>query len=559
MEIRVDGSLSSTSTPKDCHAICEPSGKREYHSTKIDREETKGAKKIEDQREANAIERLLLADDPHDRRVIENCHPPGHVNPTPAGKYNLVAIGAGAAGLVSAGGAGLLGAKAAIIERALMGGDCLNVGCVPSKALIRAARAVYDLRMAKEFGVHLIAEPQINFAEAMERMRRLRARVSPNDSVSRFQNELGVDVYLGDARFVGPAEIEVGGKCLEFDRAVIATGGRPVELPIPGLKETGYFTNENIFKLTELPRRVAMIGGGAVGCELAQAFLRFGGRVTIINDVARILPREDADAVAIVHRQLEREGATIINWAMITRVERRGDDKIIVFFSNGEESEVSCDAILSAAGRAPNVEGLNLEAAGVDYSREGVIVDDYLRTSNPRVYAAGDACSKFKFTHAADAMARAALRNALFFGRAKMSAMVMPWVIYTDPEVAHVGLYEAEARAAGFDVATITESFEDVDRAILDGEEDGFARVHYDRRTGKILGGTIVARHAGEMIGELTLAITNGLKMGALADAIHPYPTRAEALRKIGDAYNRARLTPTLRKTFRKWFAWRRK
>ncbi len=551
--------MSSTSAPKDCHAICRPSGKREYHSTKIDQEETKGAKKIEDQRDANAIERLLLADDPHDRRVIENCHPPGHVNPTPAGKYNLVAIGAGAAGLVSAGGAGLLGAKAAIIERALMGGDCLNVGCVPSKALIRAARAVYDLRMAEEFGVRLTAEPQINFAEAMERMRRLRARVSPNDSVSRFQNEFGVDVYFGDARFVGPAEIEVGGKCLEFDRAVITTGGRPVELPIPGLKETGYFTNENIFKLTELPRRVAVIGGGAVGCELAQAFLRFGGRVTIINDVARILPREDADAVAIVHRQLEREGATIINWAMITRVERRGDDKIIVFFSNGEESEVSCDAILSAAGRAPNVEGLNLEVAGVDYSREGVIVDDYLRTTNPRVYAAGDVCSKFKFTHAADAMARAALRNALFFGRARASAMVMPWVIYTDPEVAHAGLYAADARAAGFDVATITESFEDVDRAILDGEEEGFARVHYDRGTGKILGGTIVARHAGEMIGELTLAITNGLKMGALADAIHPYPTQAEALRKIGDAYNRARLTPALRKIFRKWFAWRRK
>jgi pyruvate/2-oxoglutarate dehydrogenase complex dihydrolipoamide dehydrogenase (E3) component len=502
---------------------------------------------------------MLLADDPHDRRVIENCHPPGHVNPTPAGKYNLVAIGAGAAGLVSAGGAGFLGAKAAIIERALMGGDCLNVGCVPSKALIRAARAVYDLRTAKEFGVRLTAEPQVNFAEAMERMRRLRARISPNDSVARFQSEFGVDVYLGAAGFVGPDEIEVDGKRLRFDRAVIATGGRPAELPIPGLQETGFFTNENVFKLTELPRRLAVIGGGAVGCELAQAFLRFGGRVTIINDVARILSGEDADAVAIVHRQLEREGGTIINRAKITRVERRGADKVIIYSRDGEESEVSCDAILTAAGRAPNVEGLNLEAAGVDHSRDGVIVDDYLRTSNPRIYAAGDVCSKFKFTHAADAMARAALRNALFFGRARMSAMVMPWVIYTDPEVAHAGLYEAEARAAGFDVATITESFEDVDRAILDGEEEGFARVHYDRKAGKILGGTIVARHAGEMIGELTLAITNGLKMGALAGAIHPYPTQAEALRKIGDAYNRARLTPGLRNIFRRWFAWRRK
>ncbi len=506
----------------------------------------------------DAIGRMMLVDNEHDLRLIENCHPPDYVNPTPTGKYNLIAIGAGAAGLVCAGGAGAFGAKAAIIERALMGGDCLNVGCVPSKAVIRAARAVYDLRMAKEFGVHIAAEPQINFAEAMERMRRLRAAISPNDSVARFRNEFGVDVYLGDARFVGPSEIEVDGKRLGFNRAVIATGGRPMELPIPGLKEAGYFTNENIFKLTELPRRLAVIGGGAIGCELAQAFLRFGSRITIINDVARILSREDADAAAIIHRQFEREGMTIINRSKITRVERRGADKAIVYLRDGAEYEVLCDAILSAAGRAPNVEGLNLEAAGVNYSRDGVIVDDYLRTSNPRIYAAGDICSKFKFTHAADAMARAALRNALFFGRAKLSAMIMPWVTYTDPEVAHAAFYEADARAAGFDVATITESFEDVDRAILDGESEGFARVHYDRRSGKILGGAIVARHAGEMIGELTLAITSGLKMGALSATIHPYPTQAEALRKIGDAYNLARITPTLRKIFRKWFAWRR-
>ncbi|MGH9766141.1 MAG: FAD-dependent oxidoreductase, partial [Blastocatellia bacterium] len=326
-------------------------------------------------RHANAVEHFLLTDDPHDRQVIENCHPPDYVNPTPTGKYNLIAIGAGAAGLVSAGGAGALGAKAAIIERALMGGDCLNVGCVPSKAVIRAARAVYDLRMAKEFGIHLTSEPQVAFAEAKERMRRLRARISQNDSVARFINEFGVDVYLGDARFVGPAEIEVDGRRLEFSRAVIATGGRPMELPVPGLKETGYFTNETIFKLTELPRRLAVIGGGAVGCELAQAFLRFGSQVTIINDIAQILPREDAEAAAIVQRQLEREGATIINEAQITRLWLRGADKFLAYSRDGHETELLCDTILSAAGRAPNLEGLNLEAAGVNYSRDGVIVD----------------------------------------------------------------------------------------------------------------------------------------------------------------------------------------
>ncbi len=511
------------------------------------------------QRVSSTIEHMMLMDDPHDRQVIENCHPPHHVNPTPGGKYNLIAIGAGAAGLVSAGGAGSLGAKSALIERALTGGDCLNTGCVPSKAVIRAARAVYDLRIAREFGVHLSAEPQINFAEAMERMRRLRARISWVDSVARFGGKYNVDVYLGDARFTGPSTIEVDGARLEFDRAVIATGGRPAELPIPGLKEAGCHTNETIFKLRELPRRMVVIGGGPIGCELAQAFLRFGSHVTILNDVAHILPREDPDAAAIVHRQLEHEGMTIINQVRILRVEVRGADRAIVFSRDGRESEIVCDLILTAAGRMPNVEGLNLEAAGVRYSGEGVVVDDYLRTSNPRIYAAGDICSKYKFTHAADATARAALRNALFFGRARSSRLVMPWVTYTDPEVAHAGFYETDARVAGYEVATITESFEELDRAILDGEDEGFARVHYDRKTGKILGGTIVARHAGEMISELTLAITGGLKMGALSNTIHPYPTQAEALRKIGDAFNRTRLTPMLQKLFRKWFAWKRR
>jgi pyruvate/2-oxoglutarate dehydrogenase complex dihydrolipoamide dehydrogenase (E3) component len=510
------------------------------------------------ERDSLAIDHILSPENPHDRQVIANCHPPNHINPSPTGKYNLIAIGAGAAGLVSSGGAGGLGAKSALIERVLTGGDCLNTGCVPSKAVIRAARAVYDLRIAEEFGVHHTSEPRIDFAAAMERMRRLRARISFVDAVERIGKKYKIDVYLGDAKFISPSVIEVDGRRLVFDRVVIATGGRPAELPIPGLKEAGFYTNENIFKLTELPRRLAVIGGGPIGCELAQAFQRFGSEVTLINDVAQILPREDRDAAQIIHRRLEREGMTIINQVKILRVERQSSDKVIVYLRDGEETKIVSDVILSAAGRVPNIEGLNLEAAGVTYSRDGVIVDDYLRTSNPRIYAAGDVCSKFKFTHAADAMARIVLRNALFLGRSKMSALVMPWVTYTDPEIAHAGCYEAEAREAGIDVATITEHFEEVDRAILDGEEEGFARVHYDRRTGKILGGTIVARHAGEMISELTLAITHGLKMSALSTTIHPYPTQAEVLRKIGDAYNRTRFSPVLQKIFKRWFEWRR-
>jgi pyruvate/2-oxoglutarate dehydrogenase complex dihydrolipoamide dehydrogenase (E3) component len=347
------------------------------------------------------VSHMTLADDPHDRLMIENCHPPRHVNPVPNGKYNLVAIGAGAAGLVSAGGAGGLGAKAAIVERALMGGDCLVTGCVPSKAVIRAARAVYELRQAKEFGVQLSTEPEIDFAAAMERMRRLRSQISFNDSAARMQEKYGVDVFIGEARFVSPTAIEVSGQRLEFDRAVIATGGRAAELPIPGLKETGCHTNETIFTITELPRRLAVIGGGPIGCELAQAFRRFGSRVTLLNDVEHILPREDRDAAEQVHRQLIAEGMTIINKAKITRVETRGADKVLFYEVSGEQREVVCDVILSAAGRVPNVEGLNLEAAGIAYSREGVTVNDFLQTTNSRVYAAGDICSRFKFTHAA--------------------------------------------------------------------------------------------------------------------------------------------------------------
>jgi pyruvate/2-oxoglutarate dehydrogenase complex dihydrolipoamide dehydrogenase (E3) component len=505
------------------------------------------------------ISHMTLPDDPHDRLMIENCHPPHHVNPIPNGKYNLVAIGAGAAGLVSAGGAGGLGAKAAIIERALMGGDCLVTGCVPSKAVIRAARAVYELRLAREFGVTLSAEPEIDFAAAMERMRRLRSHISVNDSATRMQDKYGVDVFIGEARFVSPTAIEVGGQRLEFDRAVIATGGRAAELPIPGLKEVGCHTNETIFTITELPRRLAVIGGGPIGCELAQAFRRFGSAVTLLNDVEHILPREDRDAAELVNRQLVAEGMTIINKAKITRVETRGADKVIVYELGDEQKEVACDVILSAAGRVPNVEGLNLESAGIEYSRKGVTVNDFLQTTNSRVYAAGDICSQFKFTHAADAMARLVIRNALFFGRAKVSQLVMPWVTYTDPEIAHVGMYEAEAKAAGFDVTTITEKFDDNDRAILDGETEGFARVHYDRRSGTILGGTIVARHAGDIISELTLAVTNKLKAGALSATIHPYPTQASVLQRIGDAYNRTRLSPSVSKVFKQWFAWKRR
>jgi pyruvate/2-oxoglutarate dehydrogenase complex dihydrolipoamide dehydrogenase (E3) component len=301
-----------------------------------------------------------------------------------------------------------------------------------------------------------------------------------------------------------------------------------------------------------------VVGAGPIGCELAQAFQRFGSRVTVLTRGTVILPKEDKDAAEIVWKQMEHDGISIVTGAKLAKARREGQEKILVWKRDGGEETFACDAILIAVGRAPNVEGLGLDAAGVKASRRGIVVDDRLRTTNPRIYAAGDVCSRYKFTHAADAMARIVLANALFYGRRKASALVVPWCTYTDPEIAHVGYYEKDAAAAGFQVRTITESLSRVDRAVLDGEEQGMARVHYDGKTGKILGGTIVAGHAGEMIGELGVAITAGQKMDVLSTTIHPYPTQAEVLKKIGDAYMRAKLTPRVKWIFKKWLAWKR-
>ena len=500
---------------------------------------------------------MLLADDSYDRQLIENCHPPRWSNPTPAGKYNLVVIGGGTAGLVSAAGAAGLGAKVALIERNLLGGDCLNVGCVPSKGVIRAARAAHDARNGAEFGIQIAGEAKIDFAAAMERMRRLRAGISEHDSAERFR-KLGVDVFIGNGRFVDPATIEVDGQRVHFDRAVIATGARAAVPPIIGLHDAGYYTNETIFTLTELPRRLAVIGAGPIGCELAQSFQRFGSQVTLLTDGAEILPREDRDAAAIVRKQINKDGVKIITGARIESATAQNGAKVLSLKVGDKPMELACDAILVSVGRTPNLEGLGLDAAGVRYGMRGVDVDARMRTSNPRVYAAGDVCSRYQFTHAADAMARIVIANALFMSRRKVTDLVMPWCTYTDPEIAHVGYYERDAQAAGFDVATITQPLSAVDRAILDGEPDGFARVHYDKKSGRVLGGTIVARHAGEMLGELTLAITAKQSLGVLSSTIHSYPTQAEALRKIGDAYMRTKLTPTVKKVFAKWLEWRR-
>jgi pyruvate/2-oxoglutarate dehydrogenase complex dihydrolipoamide dehydrogenase (E3) component len=363
-------------------------------------------------------------------------------------------------------------------------------------------------------------------------------------------------VFLGEARFAGPDTVAVGDQTLRFKRAVIATGARAAEPPIDGLAATGYLTNETVFSLTERPARLAVIGAGPIGCELAQTFQRLGCAVTLINDTAQVLNREDRAAAEIIQRRFVADGVRLLLPATVLSARRDGTDKVLRVRHGDGEEDVRVDEILVGAGRAPNVEHLNLEAVGVAYDpRRGVRVDDSLRTANPRIFACGDVCMEWKFTHAADYAARIVIQNALFFGRKRLSALTMPWCTYTDPEVAHVGLSEPEAAARGVAVDVYARPFAEVDRALTDGEEDGFVKILTRRGGDQILGATIVAPHAGEMLGELTLAIGAKIGLGRIANVIHPYPTQADAIRQLGDMYNRTRLTPVVKKLFRSFLA----
>lgn len=496
--------------------------------------------------------------DEHNQRLKANVHPDGWTNPIPSGRYNLVVIGAGTAGLVTASIAAGLGAKVALIERNLMGGDCLNAGCVPSKGVISAARAAAQARTTSQFGVHVSGDVQVDFAAVMERMRRLRADISPADSVARFTDK-GIDVFLGNASFVRNGAIDVAGQTLEYKKAVIATGARAARLPIPGLEEIEPRTNESIFSLTTRPARLVVIGGGPIGTEMAQAFARLGSQVTQIEKESHILSREDADAAEVVQESMQAEGVEFVLNAEVLRCERHGDDKVVIVRQRESERAFTGDEVLIGIGRQPNVENLGLEKVGVEYDeRSGIRVNERLQTTNQHIYAAGDVCSEWKFTHAADFMARTVVRNALFLGRGSVSRLVIPRVTYTSPELAHVGLTLKQANEKGLQTDTYLQRFEDVDRAILEGETSGFARVIVQQGTDNILGATIVAPHAGEMINILTLAMTQGLGLGKIGSTIHPYPTQAEAIRKLADQYSRTRLTPLVSRLMGLWLKWTR-
>ncbi|MFH5803180.1 mercuric reductase [Alienimonas sp. DA493] len=506
--------------------------------------------------------------DEHNRLLQSRVRPTDWTNPTPDGRYNVVIVGAGTAGLVTAGIAASLGAKTALIERGLMGGDCLNVGCVPSKALIRSARCVAEVRDAGGFGVH-VENYTIDFPQIMERLRSIRAGISPADSAAKFRDQYGADVYLGEATFTGADSLTVVGddgakRELTFAKAAICTGARAAAPPIEGLEEAGYLTNETVFSLTELPESLIVLGGGPIGCELAQCFARFGSRVTLVQRGSRLLPHDDPDAAAVVRAALERDGVTIRTDSEAARVEATADGKTVHLKDGGS---VTAAALLVGVGRQPNVDGLGLEAAGVKYDlKTGVEVDDNLKTSNPRVYAAGDVCSKLKFTHAADFQARTLIRNAVaprvpLIGGAKASELVIPWCTYTSPELAHVGLTPQRAQERGVELDTLEQPFAEVDRAVLEsptGDPPGFARVHLKKGTDRIVGATIVGESAGNLISQFSLAMTHGVGLSKFASTIYPYPTEAEAVRKLGDAYNRRKLTPTAKQAFGVWFRWKR-
>lgn len=463
--------------------------------------------------------------------------------PTP--RVDLIAIGGGTAGLVTAAGGAGLGASVALVERDRMGGECLWTGCVPSKALIAAARAAHQAAHAGRFGVR-VDGVTIDPAQLFARIAEVQQRIAPHDSPERFRG-LGVHVVQGTATFADAHTVMVGGEPLRARHIVIATGTRPTVPPIPGLAEVPYHTNETIFGIGRVPRTLLVVGAGPIGTELGQAFARLGAQVHLVEAQAHFFSREDAEVAARLRAQLEAEGVRLHLGATVTAA-RRGavDDHVTltVRATDGTTVELTGDALLLAVGRTPNVEGLGLDAIGVRADAGGVVTDATLRTAVPNVWAAGDVVSGgLKFTHAADHMARGVLRNALFPGRRAIDWRAVPWVTFTDPELARVGLTEAEARDRhGSGVGVWRREIGAVDRVIADGGPPGLVKIVTDVR-GRVVGGHILGPHAGDLIGELTIAVQLGLTVGQLGHVIHPYPTTAEAIRQASEQRRKAGFT----------------
>lgn len=473
-------------------------------------------------------------------------------------RYNLVVIGAGSGGLVVAAGAAGLGARVALAEKHRMGGDCLNTGCVPSKALLAAARALRRARDGSRHGLSFPDPGSQDYARVHAAVRAAQERIAPHDSVERFTS-LGVEVLLGSARLLSAHEVEVGDRTVRGRHVVVATGSRPAVPEVPGLSEAGFLTNESVFDVTSLPATLVVLGGGPIGTELGQAFARLGSKVTIVSSTPRVCAREDPEASEAMASALRAE-LTLLDASRPIRVTAQGGRKVVtVAGPGGQTTEVAADEILVAVGRRPNVEGLGLEAAGVVVGPTGIRVDARCRTSVPSVWAVGDVTGGPLFTHWAGHQGRVVVRNTLFPGSTSCDLDNLPRVTYTDPEVAHVGLTEQAARERGLPHRVFRVGFESVDRAVCDGDFHGhFAKVVAGPK-GHVLGATVVHPHAGDLIAELVVARKHGLTLAQLSGTIHAYPTLSEVSRALGDAYLRTKLTPATRSTLTKVFRWLRR
>ena len=467
--------------------------------------------------------------------------------------YDFIAVGGGTAGLVAATGAAALGLRVAVIERDLLGGDCLVTGCVPSKALLHVAKLAHQARHAAAAGVQT-GTISADFAQVMRAVAARRLEIAQRDSVRSFQ-ERGVDVIAGEARFVGKRTLRVGSSTLRFKRALIATGARPALPDIPGLSAVQPLTSRSLFSLKVLPKRLAVIGGGPIGCEMAQAFARLGAQVTLVERGPQLLPADDPKAGALLREVFSSEGVTVRTGCELVGAKRTPQAEIALALRSADttDQELRCDHVLIATGRLPNIEPLGLGEAGVAFDARGVRTDRRGRTTNPRVYAAGDVSSPKQFTHAAWAQAEYAVLNALFPLRLNAAGRVLPHTTFTSPEVARVGLSAPDIAALGERVDVITTEVAENDRAVTEGERRGFARVWLKRGSAKILAATVVAENAGELIVPLCVAMTHQLPLTKLADVVLPYPTRAELVRDLAYAYNFQRITPPLQRWVRRW------
>ncbi|CAN5196035.1 mercuric reductase [soil metagenome] len=476
-----------------------------------------------------------------------------------APRYDLVVIGGGTAGLVSSIGAASLGARVALVERDRLGGECLYTGCVPTKALVKSARVASLMRRSEEFGIKT-GGVEVDFPAVMDRMDEA-IRVAGEHDDPDYVRKQGVEVFTGhEAHFEGPDRISVDGNRLTARSVIIATGSHSITPPIKGIEEVGYLTHVEALELRRLPRSMVIVGSGPIGCEFAQIFARFGSEVTLLDTVSLPLPREDPEIGALTKRILASDGVTFRGGYRVEEARKEGGEKVLTATSEkGEQIEARGEEVLIAAGRAPTVDGLGLENAGIELQEKGLRVDENLRTTTPSIYAAGDITGKYLFTHVAEYQGRIALRNALFPIKAKAEHRVVPWTTFTDPEVARVGLTEEQAREEHDHVQVFRHPFGGVDRAIADGETEGFVKIVTGRR-GRILGGHIIGPDAGNLIHEIVLAMQENIPIQTLSQTIHVYPTLAQANQRAADNYYREKLfTDRNRKVLSAFFALQRR